>query len=477
MKSLLLWTILWVQVCYFVYGQSAQNATVKIGSNSYTGYQILCDLSKDEIIAKLLTHYQQYKIRPFVHDNTVLAENIIYPAIETDKKITIQYVITPDGNANAVQMVLWFNKVNITPQNYPDLAEKAKQTLTTVFEGHLLKQNNVYYTPTPIAENSNIEQRLNAIETMLKNIEMKLNTTENPNQMPVTSFEDALKLKMRSEQISLKERELLKREAELEDVDFALQAKQKALQEKENELKKLADSIEKRIKHLEKLAKQLNLPLKDTAEKKNLHTNPKETTKTNDTTHQSTHLKKDTLKKMPRGYIVPKKDPTKDTLQKESKENNVPKNTVQFKGTPVKYNPVPYTQLTPEQIDTLKYLRNKYIQEQYLKTPQKSLPCFTFELDMHTQESMDIIAAYMAGLNCTEYQKKEQYLKYELPDGIPLLKITQPAECMFYITPVNDENSKVYLYFEVQKQPLTRQSNSKYAFEIERLILNIMGKL
>lgn len=470
MKPTLLWTILYINAWCCVYGQLPQVTTVKTGSNTYTGYQILCDLSKDEIIAKLLTHYQQYKIRPFVHENTVLAENIIYLPLETDKKITIQYVILPDGNANAVQMVLWFSKINITPQNYPEIAEKAKQSLTLIFEGHLLKENTVFNTPVP--ENSNIEQRLNSIEAMLKNIEMKLNLTQNPNQMPVTSFEDALKLKMRSEQITVKEKELLKREAEIEDVDFALQAKQKALQEKEAELKKLADSVQKQIKHLEKLAKQLNLPIyKDSTQKTEAHKPvTKEIKKMEDTLQENNIVKKDSTKKMPRGYVVPKKD----TLQKQ----NLPvKNTLSFKGTPVKYNPVPYTELTPEQIDTLKYLRQQYIQEQYLKIGQKSLPCFTFELDMRPQESMDIITAYMAGLNCIEYQQKEQYLKYELPNGIPLLKITQPVECMFYITPVNEENSKVYLYFEVQKQALTKQNNPKYAFEIERLILNIMGKL
>jgi hypothetical protein len=461
MKSTLLWIILCINAWCCVYGQLPQIITVKTGSNTYTGYQILCDLSKDEITAKLLTHYQQYKIRPFVHENTILAENIIYPVVETDKKITVQYFIIPDGNANAVQMVLWFNKVNITPQNYPETAEKAKQTLPIIFEGHLLKQNTVFNTP--ISENSNIEQRLTNIETMLKNIEIKLNLNENPNQIPVTSFEDALKLKMRSEQISVKEKELLKREAEIEDVDFALQAKQKVLQEKETELKKLADSIQKQIKHMEKLAKELNLPIyRDTVQKaENQKPISKEIKKTEDST-----------KKMPRGYVVPKKD----TVQKENINTPV-KNTIRFKGTPVKYNPVPYSELTSEQIDTLKYLRQKYIQEQYLKMGQKSLPCFTFELDMQPQECMDIITAYMAGLNCTEYQQKEQYLKYQMLNGIPLLKITQPVECMFYITPINDENSKVHLYFEVQKQALTRQNNPKYAFETERLILNIMGKL
>lgn len=475
MKPTLLWTIFCINAWCCVYGQLPQITTVKIGNNTYTGYHILCDLSKDEIIAKLLTHYQQYKIRPFLHENTVLAENIIYPALETDKKLTVQHIILPDGNANAVQMVLWYNKVNITPQNYPEIAEKAKQTLTMIFEGHLLKQNIVFNPDeTSVPQNSNIEQRLNNIEAILKNIEMKLNLTQNPNQMPVTSFEDALKLKIRSEQITVKEKELLKREAELEDVDFALQAKQKALQEKENELNKLADSIQKQIKHLEKLAKQLNLPIHKDSTQKTQDDKPitKELKKTEDTLQKNNVVKKDTIKKMPRGYVVPKKD----TVQKED-TNTALKNTVRFKGTPVKYNPVPYTELTPEQIDTLKYLRQQYIQEQYLKTAQKNLPCFAFELDMKPQESMDIITAYMAGLNCTEYQQKEQYLKYELPNGIPLLKITQPVECMFYITPINEENSKVYLYFEVQKQALTRQNNPKYAFETERLILNIMGKL
>jgi len=470
MKPTLLWILSWLSALCYLYGQTPQNTTVKIGGNTYTGYQILCDLSKDEIVAKILTHYQQYKIRPFVHENTVLAENIIYPALETDKKITLQYLILPDGNANAVQLVLWFNKVNITPQNYPEIVEKAKQTLSAIFEEHLLKQNTVFNTE-PIENSNSIEQRLNAIELMLKNIETKLNLNDNPNQMPVTNFEDALKLKMRSEQISAKEKELLKREAEIEDVDFALQAKQKALQEKEIELKKLSDSIQKQIKHLEKLAKQLNIPLnKDTAQQKNEVKPVTKEKNTQDTSQKVNTIKKDSTKKIPRGYVVPKKD----SIQKE---NTLIKKTISFKGTPVKYNPVPYTELTNEQIDTLKYLRQNYIQEQYLKMSQKSLPCFTFELDMKPQESVDIITAYMAGLNCTEYQQKEQYIKYELSNGIPLLKINQPVECIFYITPVNEENSKIYTSFEVQKQPLTRQNNPKYAFEVERLILHIMGKL
>lgn len=472
MKPLFLWTL--IGLIYYAYSQSPQTATVKIANNTYTGYQVLCDLSKDEIIAKVLTHYQQYKIRPFVHENMILAENIVYPSLETDKKTTIQYLILPDGNANAVQMVLWLNKVNITPQNYPEIAEKAKKTLSIIFEGHLLKQNTVFNTPT--VESSTLEQRLNNIETTLKNIEAKLNLNNNPNQMPVTSFEDALKLKMRSEEISLKEKELLKREAELEDVDFALQAKQKALDEKEKKLNALSDSIQKQIKHLEKLAKQLNIPLQnDNSDSINLQPNNKAKVDTNKVqdkntadTVQTNHLNKDTTNQvMSRGYVVPKKNNV----------NNSNKNTIIFKGTPVKYNPVPYTELTPSQIDTLKYLRQTYIQEQYLKISQKNLPCFMFQLDMKPQESIEIITAYMAGLNCKEYEQKDQHIKYVLNQGIPLLKIPQSVECIFHIVPADDENSTIRTYFEVNKQAITRKNNPNYAFEIERLILNIMGKL
>ncbi|MCS7076500.1 MAG: hypothetical protein NZ455_07320 [Bacteroidia bacterium] len=473
MKPALFYLILWFQACWQVYAQLAVVNTVKVGGMTYVGYQILCDLSKDEIIAKLLTHYQHYKIRPFVHENTVLVENTIYPAIETDKKLTIQYLIEPEGNTNAVKMVVWYNKTNVTPQNFPEMAEKAKQSLAQIFEGHLLKQNTVFNPIDEIVQSSSIEQRLASIENTLKNIEAKLSLTNNINQMPVTSFEDALKLKLRSEQISLKEKELLKREAELEDVDFALQAKQKALQEKEIELKKLSDSIQKQIKYLEKLAQRLNVTIKkddsvtastklDSLKNKSIQDLPR---KELDTLHKKPKYN-DSLKKIPRGFVVPKKD----TIQKEIQ-------SITFKGTPVKYNPVPYTELTPEQIDTLKYLQEQFIQEQFLKTPQKSLPCFTFTLDMNLQEAIGIITAYMAGLGCTQYELKGKQLKYQLNQGIPLLKITKNVECLFYLSPIDEDNCRVDAVFEIDRMPLTRKTNPNAAFELERLILHIMGKL
>ncbi|MCS7077178.1 MAG: hypothetical protein NZ455_10740 [Bacteroidia bacterium] len=484
MKASLLWMYLGLLLFCEVHGQSPIVSSVKIGNTTYTVYQVLCDLSKDEIIAKLLTHYQQYKIRPFVHQNTILAENIIYPPVDVDKKLTIQYIIEPDGNANAINMVLWYNKINISPQNFADMATKAKQSLIYIFEGHLLKQNAVFNPTTDeVPQNqSNIEQRLTAIENILKDIQMKLTFSNNINQMPVTSFEDALKLKMRSEQISLKEKELLKREAELEDVDFALQAKQKSLQEKEEALKKVSDSIQKQIKYLEKLAQQIDAHSKkdtiltETKSNKNVNTqmdqkNTQKSKKVADSLEKQKPIK-DTLKKMPRGYIVPKKDTTQKTIEAVNNSS-----VFTFKGTPVKYNPVSYTELTPEQIDTLKYLRENLIQEQFMTSGQKSTPCFTFNLDMNTQEAVQIITAYMAGLGCPKYEFKEKCIKYNLNEGIPLLKITKNMECLFYITPINEENCRVNAVFNILGTPLTRRNNPNAAFEMERLILHIMGKL
>lgn len=470
--------------------QTASVVGVTINQKLYTGFQVLSDLSKDEIIEKIQTHYQQYKIRPFVYENTILIENILYPALDNDKRFSVEHVVTPEGNTNAIQMVVWQNKVNLTEQNAPEICEKAKQILISIFENHILK-NTKSFTATPT--DLSLEQRLANIETYLKNLDTKIEgiNSGGTNNMPVTSFEDALKLKMRSEQLSVKEKELTKHEAELEDVDFALQAKSKSLDEQQKNLKYLADSLQKKALYLEKLAKQLKINLKESdkeSDNKN-EEDPKEEVKIEPkvknqpktdsvkTKSLKTTVKKDstqtsvldsTKKTNPRGFIVEKKDTTQKTVV-EPLSN--------FKGNAVKYVPTPYMELKPEEVDTLKYLRNTFLFEEALKTPKKTESCYRFEMDMNAQDSGDLILAYMAGLGATQYRKKDNTIYYLLNEGLPSLRIYKPLQLTYFIEPIDDENAKVRVVGIQNQQSITRKTQPQPSFELERLFLHIMGKI
>lgn len=254
-------------VCLSFEWASAKEVVVKevnlsLFNKPVVGYRMALDKSPKFLTAQVIKHASRFKAKPFQFENTIIFENVMYPAITESKEISLYFLLQPlPGNHTQLTVVGMYDyKRSINSKYFPELSIRMLYDLAymlknvsgdklqfenMVLDGTELDKMAAENTPKPEDNVEPIVERSTEEETIKNDVRIKKDPfKEVPN--PPAQNSNTLIENLNKKIAALEEKEKLyaQREQELKDQNEQINDLKDQIKELKSEKKVLSDSLD-----------------------------------------------------------------------------------------------------------------------------------------------------------------------------------------------------------------------------------------
>lgn len=240
----------------------AREVNLTLYNKPVTGYRVVLDRSTDFIIEKIDAHLEDFKVKPFRFEQTVIYENILYSPITETKEISLHYLLKNlENQLTEVTVVAMYDyKRSISSREFPDLSQRLLadlSTLTRKTNGATLKfQGQSFDSAQPEngtdqaqreeeVQSNNTIQHFDEEEVENNSVLLKKDPFQTENGKPASQDEVKKELEKQLALLQAWEDRLNKRETALDSKMESLERNQKSHQKEQDQYKILVDSIVK----------------------------------------------------------------------------------------------------------------------------------------------------------------------------------------------------------------------------------------